>query len=157
MNRKLVTSGICVFLFSHPYLWGQHPLKPGADAVRATFLCEVLAKRDKYQGVVISVRVRVDMYRHRTLISDPSCPERNVDLITVSSSESNKSVVSFYRSLKHHYKSGHPIFAMLVGRLMSDSSQTFVASRELVFEMESVSNVSENDFGRGINSESRLD
>jgi hypothetical protein len=104
--------------------------------------CTLLRDPDRYRDSLITLRVRVKSFRHGTLISDPSCSKQGIGLIPNQSAVQTASVSRFYQFLQEHRLSKTPILATITGRLVKPSDSGFVR-RDVVFKLESVSEVSE--------------
>lgn len=127
-------------VLSCAYLISQASEEP---AQRIPF-CTLLHEPDRYRDSLITLRVRVQSFRHVTLISDPSCSKQGIGLIANQSAVQTASVSHFYQFLQEHRLSKIPIRATITGRLVKASDGGFV-KREVVFKLESVSRVSEGD------------
>jgi hypothetical protein len=113
------------------------------SAQRVPF-CTLRREPDKYKDSLITLRVRVTSFKHGTLISDPSCPKQEIGLLPKQSAVGVTSVSRFYKFLQERRLSKTPIVATITGRLSAGSDNTFV-KWDLVFRLESVSEVSEGD------------
>jgi hypothetical protein len=67
-----------------------------------------------------------------------------VALIPRQSAVGDSSLAHFYQFLQEHRLSKIPILATITGRLVADSDSGFV-KRDVAFELESVSEISEGD------------
>lgn len=114
-----------------------------APAQRIPF-CTLLREPGSYRDSLITLRVRVKSFRHGTLISDPSCSKQGISLIANQSAVQTTSVSHFYQFLQEHRLSKLPILAAITGRLVKASDSGFV-KRDVVFKLESISEVSEGD------------
>jgi hypothetical protein len=56
-------------------------------------------------------------------------------------------VSRFYQFLAKHRRANTPVFATIKGRLVKGEDDGFIAKRDLVFMMESVSEISEVETG----------
>lgn len=108
----------------------------------AVTLCALASRPDEYRGTLVTVRVRVKVYRHGTAISDRACPEHSLLLITDQAIQT-ASVSHFYEFLAEHRRSSKPIVATITGRLVKGEGGGFILKRDVVFELASVSDVSE--------------
>ncbi len=114
------------------------------ESAQTVSFCTLSRQPDKYKDSLVTLRVRVKSFRHGTSISGPTCPKRGIGLIANQSAVQTTSVSHFYQFLKEHRLSKIPIFATITGRLVADSDSGFV-KRDVVFKLESVSEVSEGD------------
>jgi len=114
------------------------------ESARTVSFCTLSGEQDRYKDALVTLRVRVKSFRHGTSIGDPSCPKRIVALIPAQSAVGASSVTHFYQFLSEHRLSKTPILAMITGRLVADSGSGFV-KHDVVFELESVSEVAEGD------------
>ena len=96
-----------------------------------------------YRDSDVTVRVRVQTYRHGVSVSDPACPGRSVTLIADDPATHTDSVSRFYRFLADHRQSSAPILATITGRLVNGTEGGFVLKRGKVFRLASVSGFSE--------------
>ena len=117
---------------------------PSAESARTVFFCTLSGQQDRYKDALVTLRVRVKSLRHGASIGDPSCPKRMLVLIPRQSAVGDSSVTHFYQFLQEHRLSKKPILATIAGRLVADSDSGFVKPG-VVFELESVSEVSEGD------------
>ena len=115
----------------------------GSPAQRIPF-CTLLREPDRYRDSSITLWVRVKSFRHGTVISDPSCSKQGIDLIANQSKVQTTSVSHFYQFIQEHRLSKFPILATITGRLVKATDSGFV-KRDVVFKLESVSEVSEGD------------
>ena len=142
MNRKLVmyaSLGLLAALTSvlHRELHAQ-----GGTAETVGF-CKLVSQLDKYRENPVTVRVKVKLYRHVTLISDPLCPKQSLTLIADQTALQTNSVSHFYQFLAERRHTSKPIFATITGLLTNGDAGGFVLKRKVVFKLESVSEVSE--------------
>jgi hypothetical protein len=107
----------------------------GASAIS---LCKLLQDAPVYEGKQVVTVVSVTRYRHRTVITDSTCPGVSIDLLVNYETLRKGSVSRFYKSLRQHYGSGHSLPVTLEGRLKKDDSQRFVANHEYAFELDNV-------------------
>ena len=114
------------------------------ESAQTVSFCTLSRQPGKYKNSLVTLRVRVKSFRHGTSISDPSCPKQGIGLIANESAAQTNSVSHFYQFLQERRLSKIPIFAMITGRLVADSDSGFV-KRDVVFKLESVSQVSEGD------------
>ena len=105
--------------------------------------CQLISQADTYRGNPVTVRVKVKVYRHVTLISDPACPKQSLTLIADQAALQTNSLSHFYEFLAEHRKTSKPIFATITGRLVNDEGGGFALKRKVVFKLESVSEVAE--------------
>ena len=113
-------------------------------SARTVSFCALRSQPDKYKDSLVTLRVRVKSFRHGDSISDPSCPKQMIGLIAKQSAVQTASVSHFYQFLQEHRLSKIPIFATITGRLVAYSDGGFV-KWDVVFKLESVSEVSESD------------
>ena len=114
------------------------------ESAQTVSFCTLSRQPDKYKDSLVTLRVRVKSFRHVTLISNPSCSKHGIGLIANQSAVQTTSVSHFYQFLQEHRLSKVPIFATITGRLVADCDSGFV-NRDVVFKLESVSEVSEGD------------
>jgi len=115
-----------------------------ADSAQAVSFCKLSREPDTYKGKLITLRVRVQTFRHGTLISDPSCPKHLIGLISKQSAGEATSLSRFFQFLQERRRSTTPIFATVTGRLVAGAADGFV-KQDVVFNLESVAEVSEGD------------
>ena len=143
MIRNLFTLAISsVFVF-----WSQclaaptQTNEPGASVSS----CQILSHPEHYLDGSVTIRVRVQTYRHGTSISARNCPKQVLSLIADDSALKHDDVNHFYRFLAEHRQSTVPIIAILTGRTTRGSDGGFVAKRVFVFKLESVAEVAEGN------------
>jgi phage tail tube protein FII len=105
--------------------------------------CKLTSQLNKYRGNPVTLRVRVDMGRHATLISDRACPKQSLFLIADQAAVQTDSLSHFYKFLVEHRRGTKPIFATITGRVVKGEDGGFVLKRDLVFKLESVSEIPE--------------
>jgi hypothetical protein len=118
------------------------------SAQRVPF-CTLRREKDRYKDSLITLRVKVTSFKHGALISDPSCPKQGMGLLPKQSAVGAPSVSHFYQFLQERRLSKTPIFATITGRLSDAESDNTFVKWDLVFRLESVSEVSEGDQGAG--------
>lgn len=106
-------------------------------------LCEIVSRIDKYRDTPVTLRVRVNLYRHGTTISDQDCPKQSLLLIADQAAVQTDALSHFYQFLAEHKRSTKPIFATIAGRLVKGEDGGYMLKRDVVFKLESVSEVSE--------------
>ena len=105
-------------------------------------VCQLISQPDRYRGNRVTLRIRVKTYRHGTSICDQACPKQSLLLIADQAVQTN-SVSHFYQFLAEHRRSSEPILATITGRLVKGSEGGFLLKRDVVFKLESVSEISE--------------
>lgn len=105
--------------------------------------CQRISRLDKYRGTQVTLRVSVNVYRHGTTISDRACSKHSLLLIPDPAAVQTNALSHFYQFLAEHKRSSRPIFATITGRLVKGEDGGFVLKRNVVFKLESVSEVSE--------------
>jgi hypothetical protein len=105
--------------------------------------CQLISQLDKYRGNLVTLRVRVKIYRHGTSISDRACPKQSLTLIADQTALQTNSLSHFYQFLAEHRQTSNKIFATITGRLVNGEGGGFVPKRKVAFKLESVSEVSE--------------
>jgi len=105
--------------------------------------CQLISKLDKFRGNPVTLRVKVNMYRHGTSISDRACPKQSLLLIADHAAVQTNALSHFYQFLAEHRQTSKPIFATITGRLVNGEDGGFVLKRSVVFQLESVSEISE--------------
>jgi hypothetical protein len=142
MNRRLV---ICASLGLLAVIaWpSDRILQAQQKTVEIASVCQLISQPDKYRGNSVTLRVRVSTYRHGTSISDQACPKQSLLLVADQSAVQADSVSHFYQFLAEHRRSSEPILATITGRLVKGSEGGFLLKRDVVFELESVSEISE--------------
>jgi hypothetical protein len=104
--------------------------------------CQLISQLDKYRGNLVTLRVRVKIYRHGTSISDRACPKQSLTLIADQTALQTNSLSHFYQFLAEHRQTSNKIFATITGRLVNGEGGGFVPKRKVAFKLESVSEVS---------------
>jgi hypothetical protein len=134
----------CCFLFICSIsALGSEPLQEQPQkTVTTVSLCQILSHPDKYSESPITLRVRVNAYRHGVSISDRACPKQAITLIPDQSAAQEGSVSHFYQFLAKHRQSNIPIFATVTGHLAKGEDSGFLPRRNVVFKLESVSEIS---------------
>src|ERR1017187_6741210 len=107
------------------------------------FLCQLVSQPDTYLGREMTLRVRVKSYRHGTAISDRGCPKQSLHVIADQAAVQTNPLSHFYQFLAEHRQTSKPIFATITGRLVRGEDGGFVLKRNVVFKLESVSEISE--------------
>jgi hypothetical protein len=105
--------------------------------------CQLISQLHKYRGNLVTLRVRVKIYRHGTSISDRACPKQSLTLIADQTALQTNSLSHFYQFLAEHRQTSNKIFATITGRLVNGEGGGFVPKRKVAFKLESVSEVSE--------------
>lgn len=59
--------------------------------------CKVVSQLNKYRENPVTVRVKVKLYRHVTLISDPVCSKQSLTLIADQTALHSNSLSHFYQ------------------------------------------------------------
>lgn len=142
MARNLaiyVSLGLLVILVSvcHRELYAQE------RTAETVGFCQLVSHPDRYRGNPVTIRVRVKLYRHTTLISHRECPKQSLTLIADQTALQTKSLSRFYQFLAEHRHTSKPLFATITGRLVDGEGGGFTLKREVEFKLESVSEVSE--------------
>ena len=106
-------------------------------------LCQLVSQPNTYLGREVTLRVGVKSYRHGTAISDRRCPKQSLLVIADQGAVQTDPVSHFYQFLAEHKKTSQAIFATITGRLVSGEGGGFVVKRNVVFKLESVSEISE--------------
>ena len=106
-------------------------------------LCQLVSQPNTYLGREVTLRVGVKSYRHGTAISDRGCPKQSLLVIADQGAVQTDPVSHFYQFLAEHKKTSKAIFATITGRLVSGEDGGFVVKRNVVFKLESVSEISE--------------
>lgn len=120
---------------------GQRQSSP--ISTESTSLCQLMLHPDEHLGQLVTLHVRVSIFRHGTSISDAACSQYAVSLVSgVSQSES---LSNFDQFVAEHRQSNKPIFATIEGRLARGSNDGFVAKRNFVFRLESAREVHEEN------------
>jgi hypothetical protein len=104
--------------------------------------CQLISQLHKYRGNLVTLRVRVKIYRHGTSISDRACPKQSLTLIADQTALQTNSLSHFYQFLAEHRQTSNKIFATITGRLVNGEGGGFVPKRKVAFKLESVSEVS---------------
>jgi hypothetical protein len=112
-------------------------------AAETVNFCHLISQIDNYRGSPVTLRIRVKVYRHGTSISDRACPKQSLILIADQTALQSASLSRFYQFLAEHRRTSKPIFATITGRLVNGESGGFILKREVVFKLESVSEVAE--------------
>ena len=73
----------------------------GRTAETAGFY-KLVSQLDKYRENPVTVRVKVKVYRHVTLIADPVCPKQSPTLIADQTALQSNSLSHFYQFLAEH-------------------------------------------------------
>ena len=107
--------------------------------------CQLISQPDKYRGNPVTLRIRVRIYKHGTSISDRACPKQSLLLIADQAAVQTNAVSHFYQFLAEHRLSSKPIFATITGRLVNGPEGGFLLKRDVVLELESVSEISEDN------------
>jgi hypothetical protein len=142
MNRKLViymSLGLLAVL-AMPLDGALYAQERTAETVA---FCQLVSHLDKYRGNPVTLRVRVNMYRHGTSISDRACRKHSLLLIADEAAVQTKALSHFYQFLAEHRQTSKPIFATITGRLVKGGDGGFALERNVVFRLESVSEISE--------------
>jgi hypothetical protein len=105
--------------------------------------CQLVSQPDKYRGNPVTLRVKVNVYRHGTSISDRACPKESLLLIADRAAVQTDALSNFYQFLAEHRQTSKPIFATITGSLVKGEDGGFVLKRNVVFKLESVSEISE--------------
>src|SRR5437667_8255755 len=71
--------------------------------------CALSSQPDKYKDLLVTLRVRVQSFRHGTSISDHSCPKKMIGLMAKQSAVQTASVSHFYQFLQERRQSKIPI------------------------------------------------
>jgi hypothetical protein len=109
----------------------------------AVSFCQLVSQPDKYRGTPVTLRVRVNIYRHGDSISDRACPKQSLLLIADQAATQTNALSHFYQFLADHRQTSKPILATITGRLVKGEDSGFVLKRDVVFRLESVSEISE--------------
>jgi hypothetical protein len=142
MSRKLViyaSLGLLAALALAP----ERTLYAQEKTAESIGVCQLISQLDKYRGKELTLRVRVKTYRHGTTISDRACPKQSLLLIADEAATQTDALSHFYQFLAEHRRSSKPIFATITGRLVKTEDRGFVLNRDVVFKLESVSDISE--------------
>ena len=107
-------------------------------------LCQLVSQPDTYLGREMTLRIRVKSYRHGTAISDRGCPKQSLLVIADQAAVQTNRLSHFYQFLAEHKQSRKAIFATITGRLVRGEDGDFVLKRNVVFKLESVSEISED-------------
>jgi len=142
MNRKLVIYASLSLLAVAAGSSGRI-LQAQQKTAETVSICQLISQPDKYRGNPVTLRIRVIIYRHGTSISDRACPKQSLLLIADQAAVQTNAVSHFYQFLAEHKQSNEPIFATITGRLVKGSEGGFLLKRDVVFELESVSEISE--------------
>jgi hypothetical protein len=142
MNRKLVMYASLGFLAALTSVLDRELNAQGRTAETVGF-CKLVSQLDNYRENPVTVRVKVKLYRHGTLISDPACPRQSLTLIADQAAPQTDSLSHFYQFLAEHRRTSKPIFATITGRLVNGEGGGFALKRKVVFKLESVSEVAE--------------
>jgi hypothetical protein len=141
MNRKLLVCASLGLLAALMSVLDQELRAQGTTAETVGF-CKLISQLDKYRENPVTVRVKVKLYRHGTLISDPVCPKQSLTLIADQTALQTNSLSYFYQFLAEHRHTSKPILATITGRLVRGEDSGFVLKRNFVFRLESVSQIS---------------
>jgi hypothetical protein len=120
-------------------------LSPQERTAEAISFCQLVSQRDKYRGTPVTVRVRVNIYRHGDSITDRACPKESLLLIADQAAVQTNALSNFYQFLADHRQTSKPILATITGRLVKGEDGGFVLKRDVVFRLESVSEISEGN------------
>jgi hypothetical protein len=142
MMRKLVIHASLSLLAVVSWT-SERVLQAQQKTAETASICQLISQPDKYCGNSVTLRVRVNIHRHGTSISDRTCPKRSLLLIGEQAAVQNNEVSNFYQFLAEHRQSSEPIFATITGRLVKGAKADFLLKRDVVFELESVSEISE--------------
>lgn len=115
------------------------------SAAKTVGFCQLISQPEKYHGTLVTLRVRVKIYRHGTSISDRACPKQLLLVTADQTTLQTSSVSHFYQFLAEHRQTSKPVFATITGRLANGEDGGFVSKRKVVFKLESVSEISEGD------------
>jgi hypothetical protein len=133
----------CCFLICSVLALGSEQLQGQPQKTDTTVsLCQILSNPDKYGESQMTLRVRVNAYRHGVSISDRACPKQAITLIPDQSITQEGTVSHFYQFLAKHRQSGIAIFATVTGHLAKGEDSGFLPRRSVVFKLESVSEIS---------------
>jgi hypothetical protein len=105
--------------------------------------CQLISQLDKYRGNPVTLRVRVKIYRHGTSISDRACPKQSLLVIADQTALQTNALSHFYQFLAEHRQTSTPMFATITGRSVNGEDGSFLLKRKVVFNLESVSEISE--------------
>jgi len=149
MTRNPLIYAAVSLLAASAWSSDRAPQAQGKTAETIPF-CQLIShpekyRAEKYRGNLVTLRIRVNLYRHATFISDRACPKQSLLLVDDQEAVKTTAVSHFYQFLAEHRRSSKPIFATITGRLVSGSEHGFVLKREYDFELESVSEVSEDN------------
>jgi len=101
MNRKLVMYASLGLLAALTSVLDRELHAQGRTAETAGFY-KLVSQLDKYRENPVTVRVKVKVYRHVTLIADPVCPKQSPTLIADQTALQSNSLSHFYQFLAEH-------------------------------------------------------
>ncbi len=124
MTRNPLIYAAVSLLAASAWSSDRAPQAQGKTAETIPF-CQLISHPEKY---------RAEKYRGNLVL-----------LVDDQEAVKTTAVSHFYQFLAEHRRSSKPIFATITGRLVSGSEHGFVLKREYDFELESVSEVSEDN------------
>jgi hypothetical protein len=107
-------------------------------------VCQLASRPTEFLDSRVTLKARVNIYRHGTAISDAACPKQELTLVPDKADNQPDSVLQFYRFLAEHRQSRIPISAIITGRLARGEEGGFLPKRQVVFRLESVSEIGED-------------
>lgn len=126
---------VCSVLFLAVAAHSTGQPQSASTASASMSLCQIMSQPEEHVGHLVTLRVRVNTFRHGVSISDDACSKYAVGL--VSGSGQTESLASFDRFIAEHRQSRKPIFATVEGRLAKGGNDGFVVKRDFVFRLES--------------------
>lgn len=140
MTKFFICGGLAAVLLA-PSL--GRALRAEEGNAKTLALCQLISSPDKYLEITVTLRVKVNIYRHGTTISDRACPKESLLLTAEQAASETEALSHFYRYLAEHRRSSKPILATVTGRLVKGKDSGFELKRDVVFQMESASEISE--------------
>jgi hypothetical protein len=124
----------CTVLFATATACSVGQQQPSATANASVSLCKIMAHPEQHVGEPVTLRVRINVFRHGLSITDDACMKYSVSV--TSDQEHADSVADFNRFVAEHRRSNLPLYATLEGRIMNGTADGFLAKRDFVFRLE---------------------
>ena len=134
MMRALIVAIYAVLFVEVAACSTGHPQSSAATNVNVS-LCQIMSHPEGYVGQLVTLRVRINMFRHGTSITDGACSKYSVSL--ASGPGQTNALANFNQFIAEHRQSRKPLFATVEGRLAKGGEDGFFARRDFVFRLES--------------------
>jgi hypothetical protein len=142
MNRELIPYAAVGLLATLASALVQ-PLYAQEKTAETITFCQLISRLDEYRETELTLRVTVKTYRHGTTISDRACPKQSLLLVADEAGVQTDALSHFYKFLAEHRHLSKQIVATITGRIVKGEDRGFAVERDLVFKLESASDISE--------------